>query len=199
MHKTTSRLRAATGLAAGVILGWWLAAGLQSVASSPSKDEGDRLPRFTEEHEVAALHFVKKHLPELLPVLEELKKSSPTQYQREIRELYHDAEALNDLSDDAARHELELAIWKTENKAHLFVARLSTPSEAKRKEMSARIEQLARELVNLDLKVLELKAEQLDKELGEVKDEIAKITDGKDRIVQERFKALLEKARRPRN
>jgi hypothetical protein len=195
MRPTTSWLAAVLGLTAGVGLGWWLAAGPRSLAAS-GKTENDKLPRFTEEREAAALHFVKKNLPEMLPVLAELKKSSSTQYQREIREIFHDTELLTELSDDNQRYELELKIWKAENKAHLLVAKLSTPSAAERKKIQEQIHDLAGDLVNLDLKILELKAEQLDRELGEVKDEMAKMTDNKEKITQERYQGLLDKAKK---
>ena len=158
MAKTTW-LTAALGTAVGLVLGWWLAAGPVTRASSPKRDP-DKLPRYTEEHEAAALHFVKKNLPELLPVLAELK------------------------------------IWKTENKAHLLIAKLSTPNEAERKKLQEHIQELARELVELDYKILEVRAEQLDRELGEVKDEMARITNDKDKITKERYQELLDKAKR---
>ena len=194
MAKTTW-LTAALGTAVGLVLGWWLAAGPVTRASSPKRDP-DKLPRYTEEHEAAALHFVKKNLPELLPVLAELKKSSPAQYQQEIREIFSDTELLAELSDDTQRYELELKIWKTENKAHLLIAKLSTPNEAERKKLQEHIQELARELVELDCKILEVRAEQLDRELGEVKDEMARITNDKDKITKERYQELLDKAKR---
>src|SRR5262249_9036961 len=125
MRTTTTWLAAGIALVAGTVLGWWLAVGPHSQAAAAQRDN-DKLPRFSEEHEAAALHFVKKHLPELLPVLKELKKSSPQQYQLEVRELFNDSEMLAELKDDPPRYELELKIWKAENKAHLLVAKLST-------------------------------------------------------------------------
>jgi hypothetical protein len=198
MRKTKACWATLAGVAAGMVLGFAVAAGPLSLASA-HKTASDRLPRFTEEHEAAALHFVKKNLPELLPVLAELKKSSLAQYQREIREIFHDSELLAELNEeDPARYELELKMWVRENRAHLLVAKLSTPNEEDRKGMQDQILGLARELVNLDLKVLELRAEQLDKELGEVKDEVARITENKEKMTKERYQGLLEGARRPK-
>src|SRR5438270_1337083 len=93
----------------------------------PTAAEQPTLPRFTEEREAAALFFVKKHLPELLPLLEGLQKNSRPQYEHEIRVIFHETELLADLRDDTQRYDLELKIWKAENKAHVLVARLSTP------------------------------------------------------------------------
>src|SRR6516164_74906 len=53
---------------------------LRAAAATPETD-ARTLPRFTEEREAAALCFVKKHLPELAPLLEQLKKNNNVQYQ----------------------------------------------------------------------------------------------------------------------
>src|SRR5258707_7318720 len=86
----------------------------------------DKLPTFTEEREAAALHFVKKHLPELLPILERLKTADKDKYHTEIREIFQVTEWLGDLqADEPKRHALELEMWKTENQALIVVAKLA--------------------------------------------------------------------------
>src|SRR5205807_6979668 len=91
------------------------------------------LPRFAEEREAAALHFVKKHCPELIPLLDELKKSNRPAYELQVRETFQVTELLADLQDDPKRYDLELKIWKAENKAMVLVGRLATPKEDERK------------------------------------------------------------------
>ena len=49
---------------------------LAIVAASGWALAADPLPRFTEEREAAALHFVRKHCPELVPLLDEFKKTT---------------------------------------------------------------------------------------------------------------------------
>jgi hypothetical protein len=105
-------------------------------------------------------------------------------------------ELLADLRDEPRRYELELKIWKAENRAHALVAKLSTPSDEERKKVEGQLQDLAKELVELDIQVLELKAEQLDKELGEVKDELAKNRENIDKNTKDRYAALLEKAKK---
>lgn len=156
------------------------------------------LPRFTEEREAAALFFIKKHAAEVLPLLQQLKKANPAQYQQEIREVFYETELLADLQDEPRRYELELKIWKTESKAHTLVARLSTPSAEERKKIEANLQELARELVELDIQVLELQAEQLDKELGEIKDELAKTRDQIDKVTRTRYEGLVGKVKKLR-
>ena len=156
----------------------------------------DPLPRFTEEREAAALHFVRKHCPELLPLLEELKKSNRVVYETQVRETFQVTELLADLQDDPKRYDLELKIWKAENKALVLVAKLATPKEEDRKAVEEQLQTLARELVELEVLSLEHRVGLLQNELAAAKDELSKFRDNFDRTVKERFESLVEKARK---
>jgi chaperonin cofactor prefoldin len=176
-----------------VLLGFLLVSATASaLAAKPA------LPRFTEEREAAALFFVKKHLPDLLPLLGELKKNKAQRYQQEISEIFQVTEMLADLQDEPKRHDLELKIWKAENKAHLLVGRLLAPPEEERKKLQEQLRELARELVDLDIQVLEAQAEQLDKERGEVRDELSRAREQVEQNVKTRYEGLLDKSKKPR-
>jgi hypothetical protein len=159
----------------------------------------DPLPRFTEEREAAALHFVRKHCPELVPLLDELKKNNRTAYEQQVRETFQVTELLADLQADPKRHELELKIWKAENKALVLVAKLATPKEDARKSVEQDLQAIAKELVELEVQSLEHRAGVLEQELALAKDELTKARDNFDRTVKERYEGLLEKARKKRN
>jgi hypothetical protein len=159
----------------------------------------DPLPRFTEEREAAALHFVRKHCPELVPMLDELKKSNRPAYEQQVRETFQVTELLADLQDDPKRHELELKIWKAENKALVLVAKLATPKEDARKAVEQDLQAIAKELVELEVQSLEHRTIVLEQELSAAKDELSKARDNFDRTVKERYEGLLEKARKKRN
>jgi hypothetical protein len=152
----------------------------------------EKLPRFTEEREAAALYFVKKNLPELTSFLEQFKKDAPVQYRKEICEIFQVTEILADMSEDTRRQELELKIWVAENRAHLLVAKLSTANEEERKKVQAQLQDLTKHLVSLDMEHLELKGEQLEKELGETREELAKMRENRDKQIKDRFDALVE-------
>ena len=168
-----------------------------SAAIRPGTTAPPELPRFTEEREAAALHFLKRHVPELLPLLDELKKNAPVQYQHEIREVFRVTEMLADLQDDPRRHDLELKIWKTETRAHALVARLAVPKD-ERKKIETDLHDMARDLVDLDIQVLELKIDQLDKELAELKEELNRTRDQMDRTVKVKYDWLLEQGKKHR-
>jgi hypothetical protein len=158
----------------------------------------DALPRFTEEREAAARYFVKKHLPELLPLLDQLKKDDRARYRREVRAIFQATELLADLREDSQRHDLELKVWVAENRVQVFAARLATPNADERKKAQAALRELGRQLVHLDLEILELKAERLERELNEVKEQAARIRDNREKYTQERCDALLQGTHGPK-
>jgi hypothetical protein len=169
---------------------------LAAIVSAPLAASADPLPKFTEEREAAALHFVRKHCPELIPLLDELKKNSRPAYESQIRETFQVTELLADLQDDQKRYELELKVWKAENKALVLVARLTTPKDEERKTIEDQLRSLAKELVELEVQSLEHRVELLNAELTGAKEELTKFKDNFDRTVKDRFETLVEKARK---
>jgi hypothetical protein len=157
----------------------------------------DPPPRFTEEREAAALHFVRKHCPELVPLLDDLKKHARPTYELQIRETFQVTELLADIQDDdPKRYELELKMWKAENKALVLVAKLATPKDDDRKALEEQLQALAKELVALEVQALEHRVEILQTELAAAKDDLAKLRDNFDRTAKMRYEAMLEKAKR---
>jgi signal recognition particle GTPase len=171
-----------------------------SRAVAPPSSAADKLPRFTEEREAAALFFVNRHLPEILPLLMELKKKRRPQYEHQIREAFAVSEMLADLKDhDPKRYDLELEIWKTEHRAGALAAKLCTCAEAERSKLEASLRELVRQLIELDVKVLDARAEQLGKELAQVKKEQTRLREEMDKEVRDRFNELLKQGRKEKN
>lgn len=162
----------------------------------PGAASAEPLPRFTEEREAAARHFVKKHCPELVPLLDDLKAANRAAYELQVRETFQVTELLADLQDDPKRYDLELKIWKAENKAFVLVAKLAALKDEDRKAAEEQLLALAKELVELDVRSLEHRAAALQAELGATKDELTKLRDNFDRTVKDRHEALLERARK---
>ncbi len=172
------------------------AAALAVACSFPRAASAEPLPKFTEEREAAALHFVRKQCPELIPLLDDLKKANRPAYESQIRETFQVTELLADLQDDPKRYDLELKSWKAENKAFVLVAKLATPKEEERKAIEEQLQAVAKELVELEVQSLEHRVAVLQTELASAKDELAKFRDNFDRTVKDRFEALLEKAKK---
>ena len=165
---------------------------------SAAASGADTLPRFTEEREAAALFFVRKQCPELVPLLEELKKGNRPAYEQQIRETFQVTELLADLQEDSKRYELELKIWKAENKAMVLVAKLATPKDEDRKTIEEQLKVLAKELVDLEVLALEHRVEILERESTNAKEELAKARESTERTAREKFEGFLEKAKKRR-
>jgi hypothetical protein len=155
------------------------------------------LPAFSEEREAAALHFVKKHAPELLPLLDKLKVSDAKKYQQEIAEIFQLTELLSDLrAENEKRYTLELEVWKTETRALILVARLAQQSEAELSELKGELQGLTKKLVDLDTQVLKHHIAELEKDLGTARGDLARIEEKRDTLGQERYEKLFDQAKR---
>lgn len=166
-----------------------------ALISSNVSGASSSLPRFTEEREAAALHFVRKHCPELVPLLDELRKSSSPQYQVQVSEIFRVTEMLASIEDER-RQQVELKIWKAENRALVLVARLATTRSEDRRALENSLQDAARELVELDVQVLELQANQLTKDLVQTREDLSRLKENPDKSARDRFDALLNMAKK---
>ncbi|MCS7167228.1 MAG: hypothetical protein RMI91_12945 [Gemmatales bacterium] len=175
----------------------WVFAALGWLTSITWLAGDPNLPVFTEEREAAALTFVRRHYPDLLPLLERVRRSDVKRYQQEISEIFQLSEALTELRlHDERRYQLELEKWKTESKALVLVARLSTAQVAEKADLQAELRESARRLVELDLELLRLRIEELERELAEAREEMARAEERRDARIQERYQFLFDLARR---
>lgn len=182
----------------GLALLLW--ASLAQLASAwATADRSADLPRFTEAREAAALFFVRKHVPEMLPLLDQLKKTDSSKYEREISYVFHVTELLADLRDNPARHDLELQIWIAQNKAQVLVARLVTLASPQREKSLMQLKGLAERLVQLDVQVLELKERQLKQQLSEVRADLSQLRQQQDQQIQARLQQLLRSFQQARH
>lgn len=156
-----------------------------------------QLPVFTEEREAAALTFVRRNYPDLLPLLERVRRTDWKRYQQEICEIFQFSEALTELrTHDERRYQLELERWKTESRALVQVARLSTSNTVEKPNLQAELRDAAKRLVELDMELLRLRIEELERELGEARDEMNRAEEKRDLRIQERYQFLFDLARR---
>ncbi len=179
-------------LIASLLLGFvFLPTKAQTTAAEP------HLPVFTEEREAAALTFVRRHYPDLLPLLERVRRADWKRYQQEICEIFQFSEALTELRiRDERRYQLELERWKTESRALVLVARLSTSNSAEKPALQSDLRDAAKRLVELDMELLRLRIEELERELAEARDEMGRAEEKRDLRIQERYQFLFDLARR---
>lgn len=151
----------------------------------------ERLPRFTEVREAAALFFVKKHVPEMSPFLAELKRTSLPRYQKEIRYIFQVTELLADIRDHR-RHDLELKIWIAQNKAQVLAAKLAAQNSGSRDSLMQQLTKVAKDMVKLDMQVLELKQRDLAKKLKTVKAQLERVRQNPRFFIQQKIDRLLK-------
>jgi hypothetical protein len=157
----------------------------------------EKLPAFSEEREAAALCFVRKQIPDLVPVLERLKTTDHTKYKLQIRETFQVTEWLSDLQEeDPKRHELELELWKTETKAMLVAARLAEQPQEEQAKLQAELQDYTKKLVDLDMQLLKMRAEELEKELAETREELSQTESKREALSKDRYEKLFDQAKR---
>jgi hypothetical protein len=167
------------------------------VARAVDHPRNTPMPAFSEEREAAALHFIKKHGAELLPILERLKIADAKKYQTEICEIFQVSEWLTDMrAEDEKRYALELDVWKTETRSLILVAKLAGLKEEERDAHKAEISEVAAKLVDLDMQIMRLRIEQLEKELGEARDGMARMDEQRESLVKDRASRLIEEAKK---
>ncbi len=163
--------------------------------AAPANGNGG-LPRFTEEREAAALQFAKKHVPELLPILDTLKMGDVKKYQEEICEIFKTTELLGELkATDMRRHDLELDIWKTQTRSLILVARLANATDEEKPKLTEELREAAKKLVDLDMQILRLRVDELERELNEAREELARGEEKRDALSKERYQKLFEQAK----
>ncbi|OAI48374.1 hypothetical protein AYO44_07305 [Planctomycetaceae bacterium SCGC AG-212-F19] len=92
--------------------------------------------------------------------------------------------------------DLEAQALKAETRAASIFAQLSAASAAERPKIEAQLMDTAKELVELDSAILNLKSEQLTKDLAEVNGALAKSKDNAPALTKQRYEALFEKLKK---
>ncbi len=189
-----------------IAVGFWSALAIPAPQAKPEaakpaetpapNGNGAALPKFTEEREAAAVQFARKHLPELLPLLDKLKAADLKKYREEISEIFQTAELLGELHEqDRRRHDLELDIWKTQTRSLILVARLRSAADEDKPRLTDELQEAAKKLVDLDMLVLRLRVDELEKELSEAREELARGEEKREALTKDRYQKLFEQAK----
>lgn len=191
----------ALGFMALLVAGHSLAQDPTTVRGDPGAPEPEvrkrTLPAFSEEREAAARFLARKHLPELDMILERLKRADPKAYQEEIREIFQVSEWLSELkSVDERRHQLELDLWKKEMQANLLVAKLARIPANDREGLRVEVQDLVKEMIDLEIAVLRYRVEELEKELSDAREELQRGEDQREDLAKERIDKLWNQATR---
>lgn len=138
---------------------------------------------FMPEREAAAMAFVRRHHPELAPLLENLKKTDLREYHRAIGALAAASQRLANIQQrNPALYERELREWKLKSHIQLLVAQIRmTPADETLRQMLRKslVEQLELRKAKLieERGRLAERVEKMDQQIREMKHDLATLAD----------------------
>lgn len=173
----------------------------QSVAPPPASTGGKNVipepPPFSPEREAKALEFVRRHHPDLNPVLQRLKGLNRTEYEQAIRELYQTSERLAAMKPlDETLHGLMLEAWKVDSEIKLLAARYSVAAQ-KDPTVEARLKELLYRQVDLQRRQVEHNRDRALATLKGMEANIKLLADKREEFVQRRFQNLIQVRKQP--
>jgi len=127
-------------------------------------------PAISDEERDAAQTFVAEHHAELAALLTQLQKSRPAEFERALRELVPQTQAIQRLKERSpARYETQLRAWQVDSQIRLLMARWSrrpdAETEAKVRELITRRQQLRLEQTQSEKQRLTEQLQKLDEQL----------------------------------
>lgn len=125
------------------------------------------------DREALAKEFAEKHHPELASLLKTLETMSPQAYAAAVRDVSRAAERLNAMQErDEERYERELDVWKTRSRVHVVSAEYRVAPgpdlEKKLRDLLHDELQAKRKLLTFERDRAGKRIEQLDRELREL-------------------------------
>ena len=106
---------------------------LTSKNATRAKAEVVRKPALSTEQQDAAMAFARENHPELVPLINSLRKSRKADYNRALRDLHSAATRLGRLKErlPGDRYEQQLSIWKLDSRIKLQLAKWSVSKNKK--------------------------------------------------------------------
>lgn len=141
--------------------------------------------------ESAAIRFVELHVPEMIPLLHHLKTTDQQRYEQEITDIYQITQLLKKIRSNEKRHELELNLWVTQNKAQILVAQLSVSPQTVQPKAIRQLRDLAGTLVRLNKQILELREKEIESELADVRSVLESLRRNRDEHIQKEMNEFL--------
>lgn len=140
----------------------------------------------------AAVAFAVAHHPELVPLLDRLRKEAPGEFAAAVADLDRTRERLAKLRDkQPERHEAALAEWKLSSRIRLTLARLATNPSAESEE---ELRQLVRQRAEARLTPLRAERDRITARLDKITAQLEAFDRDPDEAVAAEFETLRAKA-----
>lgn len=141
----------------------------------------------------AALSFVAEHHPELSHLLMQLQKSRPLEFERAVRELVQQTQAIQRLQDkNPARYQTQLAAWKLDSQIRVLMARWARTEDA---ALESQIRTLIAQ--RQQMKVIQLQADRqkLEEQLKRIDDQLSGYAGPEEQRVDTEWDQLSRRAK----
>jgi hypothetical protein len=140
----------------------------------------------------AAVAFAVAHHPELVPLLERLRKDAPAEFAAAVADLDRTRDRLAKLRERLPeRHEAALADWKLSSRIRLALARLTTNPSAEAEEG---LRQLVRQRAEVRLAPLRAERDRITARLEKITAQLEAFDRDPDAAVAAEVRALRAKA-----
>ena len=140
----------------------------------------------------AAVAFAVAHHPELVPLLDRLRKEAPGEFAAAVADLDRTRERLAKLRDkQPERHDAALAEWKLSSRIRLTLARLATNPSAEAEE---ELRELVRQRAEARLVPLRAERDRITARLDKITAQLEAFDRDPDAAVAAEFEAVRAKA-----
>ncbi|RMG34672.1 MAG: hypothetical protein D6725_13855 [Planctomycetota bacterium] len=164
-----------------------------SAAVGRAATSGTPAIEITPAREAAALTFAREHHPELVRLLQALRKVDRQQYLKAVRELYRQSERLARMKERGDwRYDLALQSWIVDSRLQVLSARYATTEDER---LLPRIRELIRERRMLQLQTMVRERERLESRLKKLNEAIDRLNADMDRSVEDELQRVVRKAR----
>lgn len=140
-----------------------------------------------------ALRFVAEHHPELAHLLMQLKKSRSVEFERAVRELVQQTQAIQRLQEkNPARYETQLKAWKLDSQIRVLMARWARTADS---GLELEIRGLIAERQRMKSSQLSADRAKLEEQLKRMDEQLATFSEAEDVRVAAEWEQLSRRAK----
>ena len=164
----------------------------QKKATDSKAADKKQQPNVSKERRDELMGFVKKHHPDLQPLLQSLQKTSPEQYKAAMRTLDREVKSLQALEKRAPqRYEKSLELWITKSKIKLLSAQLAIKETLPEQQaIEKQIFQLIAKQEDLRIASLAADTKTLESRLEKSKSDLKKLRENRKDEIQRQMDVI---------
>lgn len=168
--------------------------------STSDKNEGKKQKTVTAKRAKALMKFVKKHHPEILPLMEVLKKNRPHRYRRVVNGLDREVLSLERIKQRSADdYQIALEQWINRSQVRLLSAQVSTAdSVAQVEKIREQIRRLLKQNQELRIKKLQQDLEETQARTRRIAQSLDELRNHGDEVIEKKIQSTTKLPRKLR-